>query len=66
MFNHLDERNKTGSKLRIACVMRSACCNADTYEAPLHYSTTMKTNKDEDIPTVLVCTECGHECNEMF
>ena len=66
MFDFLNERNKTGSKLRIAVVRRSACCNAETYEAPAYYTNTMKTHKGEEIPKKIVCLKCGHECSERL
>lgn len=39
-------------------ISKSKCCNANTYTAPSHYSTSM------DAPTVVVCLKCGHECSE--
>ena len=40
----------------------SNCCGCKTYKVSKHYSTTMKTDKGENIPEVDVCLCCGKEC----
>ena len=52
--------------LNIPVVRRSACCDAETYEAPAYYTNTMKTHKGEEIPKKIVCLKCGHECSERL
>lgn len=42
---------------------KSRCCNAEIYEAPDYYASTMKTHAGEPIPMITVCTKCGYKCN---
>ena len=61
-----NETSKTIAQYALQNVRRSACCNAETYEAPAYYTNTMKTHKGEEIPQKIVCLKCGHECSERL